>query len=116
MKRTTGWAIAGLALLASSLFALSPLQTAFANNLVIAQIDKEPPKLPEVTPGLDNPNNPAVPGHHKTDPQSTPTGDVNRPDTSPNGSTAEGRSRCGTLTDTLARRRCLEELQRSRNN
>ncbi|MCD6073197.1 MAG: hypothetical protein K0Q70_80 [Rhodospirillales bacterium] len=115
MKKTIGWAFACLALIAASLFALGMAPPVSANDLIVAQVDKEPPKLPEVTPGFDNPNNPAVPGHNKTDPQSTPTGDTNR-QRMPEGSTAEGRSRCGTLTDTLARRRCLEELQRSRNN
>ena len=114
MKKTAGCVVIGLALFASSVFALSPLQVASANTLVIAQIDKEPPKLPEVAPRLDNPNNPSVPDSNATNPKSAPTDDVSRPRTP--DSAAEGRSRCGTLTDTLARRRCLEDLQRSRNN
>ncbi len=96
MTKTMGWLIAGVAL--------------FASSVASAQIDKEPPKLPEVTPGLDNPNNPAVQGNDKKAVRTD-----RAPAASPNGSTAEGRSRCGTLTDTLARRRCLEDL-RDRNN
>ena len=101
MNKTIGLLIAGCAL--------------FASSIAFAQIDKEPPKLPEVSPGLDNPNNPAVPGNDEMGVRSN-RNDANHAITPPNGSTAEGRSRCGTLTDTLARRRCLEELQRDRNN
>jgi hypothetical protein len=113
MKKTTGRMLAGLALVAASLCAISAVQPILANDLVVAQINREPPKLPEVTPGLDNPNNPSVPGN---DEKAVRPDGANRPNTSPSGSTAEGRSRCGTLTDTLARRRCLEDLQRERNN
>jgi hypothetical protein len=114
MTKTAGWMIARLALAGFSLIAASSLSitasSASGGATQIAQLDKEPPKLPEVNPRLDNPNNPAVPGSPDTDAQS------NRPMTPPSGAATEGKSRCGTLTDTLARRRCLEELQRNRNN
>jgi hypothetical protein len=114
MKNTTGPILAGLALFASSLVGVSAEQFAFAEDFVVAQASGGAQSRPEVNPRIDNPNNPSVPGHRTTDPQSTPTDDADRQRT-PN-STAEGRSRCGTLTETLARRRCLEELQRNRNN
>ena len=113
MTKTAGWMIARLALAGFSLIAASSLSipaSSASGSTQIAQLDKEPPKLPEVNPRLDNPNNPAVPGSPETDPRS------NRPATSPSGAATEGKSRCGTLTDTLARRRCLEELQRNKNN
>lgn len=99
MNKITGLLIAGFALVASS--------------AAFAQIDKEPPKLPEVTPGLDNPNNPAVQGNDEKGVRVKR--DADRGVTPPNGSTAEGRSQCGALTDTLARRHCLEQLQRNQN-
>jgi hypothetical protein len=93
MKQTIGLLIAGAILCASS--------------FAFAQIDKEPPKLPEVSPGIDNPNNPAVPGNDETGVRSD-----RAPAAQLDSRTAEGRARCSTLTDTLARRRCLEDLQR----
>ena len=99
MKKTAGSTIVSVAL--------------FVSSMALAQVDTQPPKLPEVNPGLDNPNNPAIPNNNE---KGLPPNRIGDAPTPPSTSTTEGRSRCGTLTDTLARRRCLEELQRDKKN
>ncbi len=108
-----GYVIASLALLGT--YMMSTLPPALANDLDVAQAHESVEGRPEVNPKIDNPNNPAIPGSQKTNPKSVPSDGAIRA-LKPGDSAAEGRSRCATLTDTLARRRCLEELQRNLSN
>jgi hypothetical protein len=99
-------------------FAIGAPLLASANDMM-AQVDKEPQRGPEVMPNLDNPNNPALPNSTDTSPsdkneqQNEHMRQVSpqQPDAS-----AQQRARCGTLTEPLARRHCLEELQRGKSN
>jgi hypothetical protein len=106
-----GAATVACASFVAALLISAPLRSVAASDLMLAQIDKQPPQLPEVNPRIDNPDNPAVPGSDKDDAKPIRPEDASPRTTTPGGPTAEGRSRCGALTDTLARRRCLEELQ-----
>lgn len=91
-----------------------------AAGLAAAQVNTEPPRLPEVNPGLDNPNNPALPNSGDTNPSDRRDDKIQHgnegapqplsPRSRDDATTGE-HARCGALNETMARRRCLEDLQ-----